>query len=103
MNSLTKRRVPRACSSITKAKMTSCVPRSGMSVRVDLASLERGRDHRGHSGHCAQTVLSSLCLHCHLPVPAESWTLFPVIPGDWLLPGCGGWGQRSRLPKSRGC
>lgn len=44
VNSLTKRRVPRACSSITKAKMTSCVPRSGMSVRVDLASLERGRD-----------------------------------------------------------
>lgn len=100
MNSLTKRRVPRACSSITKAKMTSCVPRSGMSVRVDLASLERERDHRGHSGHCAQTVLSSLCLHHHLPVSAESWTLFPEIPQDWLLQGVGdgGRGQDFKSP-----
>lgn len=39
VSSLTKRRVPRACSSITKAKMTSWVPSRGMSVSVDLASL----------------------------------------------------------------
>lgn len=50
VSSLTKRRVPWACSSITKAKMTSWVPRRGMSVNVDLASLgERGRG-RCHSG-----------------------------------------------------
>lgn len=67
MNSLMKRRVPRACSSITKAKMTSWVPRRGMSVRVDLASLETGRDRLCHSDTRAQTALS-LCAHplCYL-------------------------------------
>lgn len=42
MSSLMKRSVPRACSSITKAKMTSWVPSRGMSVSVDLASLGVG-------------------------------------------------------------
>lgn len=48
MSSLMKRSVPRACSSITKAKMTSWVPSRGMSVSVDLASLVVG--WRCHSG-----------------------------------------------------
>lgn len=39
VNSLMKRSIPRACSSITKAKMTSWVPSRGISVSVDLASL----------------------------------------------------------------
>lgn len=42
VNSLMKRSVPRACSSITKAKTTSWVPSRGMSVSVDLASLGVG-------------------------------------------------------------
>lgn len=43
VKSFTKRSIPLACSSVIKAKMTSWVPRSGISVSVDLASLRSQR------------------------------------------------------------
>lgn len=46
VKSFTKRSIPLACSSVIKAKMTSWVPSSGISVNVDLASLRSQRKNK---------------------------------------------------------
>ena len=83
VNSLTKRSTPRACSSITKAKMTSCVPSRGMSVSVDLASLGGvGQGH--HSGPLSWPLLPILCSR-HPPRPA----IWVTEPSPTKYPGTG--------------
>lgn len=86
VNSLTKRSTPRACSSITKAKMTSCVPSRGMSVSVDLASLGGG------AGTSFWTSLMDSSSPSVLPAPTKAWhlghrTLPHRIPRDGLPGG----------------
>lgn len=71
VSSLMKRRVPRACSSITKAKMTSWVPSRGMRVSVDLASLV-GAGWKCNSAPFPRTLLPFL-----YPQP-------PPRPGIWV-------------------
>lgn len=87
VNSLTKRSTPRACSSITKAKMTSCVPSRGMSVSVDLASL--GVVGQGHySGPLSWPLLPVLC--SRLPPRPGIWVTEPSptkYPGTGCLEG----------------
>lgn len=91
MSSLTKRSVPRACSSITKAKMTSCVPSRGMSVSVDLASL--GAAWGGHSGPLRERVSPLCALTPHQGLASGSQTpLHPKYPGPGCLEG-----RRERL------
>lgn len=100
MNSLTKRSTPRACSSITKAKMTSCVPSRGMSVSVDLASLGAvGEGH--HSGPLSWPLLPVLC--SRRPPRPGIWVTEPSPPNTLGQAAWRGGSKRWRPQKPRGC
>lgn len=97
VSSLTKRSVPRACSSITKAKMTSWVPSRGMSVSVDLASL--GEGWGCHSGPLRELISPFCALSPHQGLASGSQTPFhPKYPG----PGCLEGRRGGRVPRSPG-